>query len=420
MDIFDYAKEKIVTDVAVIGAGTAGVFAAISAARSGAQTVLIEKNSILGGTVTAACVNFPGLFFAWGKQIISGPCWEAVKRCENLGGAHIPQISYKPVKHWHEQITLNRFVYEAVISQMCRESKVDVILNAMPSYLRETQDGVRILVTRKQGLCEIFAKTVIDATGDANAVSVCGYETVKSEVQQPATQQNHISGYDFEKADTAQMYEKFDGAGFPEYLTCERLVNYLKFHKIDVHIPCRNADTSEGKTAAERNSLELLLKIYSFYRSIRGLENLTVDFIAEETGIRESARIVGETEISAEDYLDGKNYPDSVCYAFYPIDLHVNTGIEQRFLKEDTVGKVPYRALLPKNSKHIICAGRCISSDKYANSALRVEAVCMATGQAAGCAAAISAKQNICVKDVNYGTLCESLAKIGATVPEMQ
>lgn len=183
MDIFDYAKEKIVTDVAVIGAGTAGVFAAISAARSGAQTVLIEKNSILGGTVTAACVNFPGLFFAWGKQIISGPCWEAVKRCENLGGAHIPQISYKPVEHWHEQITLNRFVYEAVISQMCRESKVDVILNAMPSYLRETQDGVRILVTRKQGLCEIFAKTVIDATGDANAVSMCGYETVKSEVQ---------------------------------------------------------------------------------------------------------------------------------------------------------------------------------------------------------------------------------------------
>lgn len=90
-------------DVAVIGGGTAGVFAAISAARTGAQTLLVEKNSMLGGTVTVAKVDFPGLFFAWGKQIIDGPCREAIKRAEALGGAKIPEVSYKPKKHWQCQ-----------------------------------------------------------------------------------------------------------------------------------------------------------------------------------------------------------------------------------------------------------------------------------------------------------------------------
>ena len=65
-------------DVFVLGGGTAGVFAAISAARMGAKTVLVEKNSRLGGTITNAGVNYPGLFFAWGERIIGGPCWEAI------------------------------------------------------------------------------------------------------------------------------------------------------------------------------------------------------------------------------------------------------------------------------------------------------------------------------------------------------
>lgn len=85
-------KEKIKTDVLVIGGGTSGVFAAIAAARCGARVLAAEKNGILGGTVTVAGVNFPGLFFAWGKQIIAGPCFEAIERTVKLGGAVMPEI----------------------------------------------------------------------------------------------------------------------------------------------------------------------------------------------------------------------------------------------------------------------------------------------------------------------------------------
>ena len=68
-------RETLCFDTVVVGGGTAGVFAAISAARMGAKTLLLEKNARLGGTVTAGGVDYPGLFTAWGKQIIDGPCY---------------------------------------------------------------------------------------------------------------------------------------------------------------------------------------------------------------------------------------------------------------------------------------------------------------------------------------------------------
>lgn len=406
-------------DVVVVGGGTSGVFAAISSARTGAKTLLIEKNSILGGTMTVANVNFPGLFFAWNKQIISGPCWESISRTIELDGAIMPEIKFKPEKHWQEQIRLNRFIYTSVLFQMCREAGVEILCNTMLSSIHEFEKGVNILITTKTGLSEISAKKVIDTTGDANLSAMAGYNVIKSNIQQPATMQNHISGYDINSISFNDIKDKFRFAELPEYINPDMLITYLKTNKIDIHIPCKNADTSEGKTRLEELSFFLILKIYKFLKTIKGLENFEIDFIAEETGVRESNRIVGEHIITAEEYINGVFYPDSVCYAFYPIDLHVMNGIENTYHKENVISKIPYTALIPKNSKHILCAGRCISSDKYANSAIRVQAVCMATGQVAGCAAALAAQHNTSVQAVRYKELCNSLKSINAIVPEI-
>ena len=114
-------------DVAVAGGGSAGVFAAISAARTGVSTVLLERSSMLGGTATNGGVNFPGLFHAYGKQIISGPCWEAIERCDKLGGAKIPKIVERPENHWELQISIDRNIYNRVLEEMCRESGVRIM-----------------------------------------------------------------------------------------------------------------------------------------------------------------------------------------------------------------------------------------------------------------------------------------------------
>lgn len=411
-------KRAFSADVVVIGGGTAGVFAAISSARTGAKTILIEKNSILGGTMTVANVNFPGLFFAWGKQVISGPCWESIQRTINLGGAKMPKISFRPERHWHEQIKVNTFIYTTILFKMCEESGVEVLCNSMISDVEENEDNLILTVTDKNGLFSIKAKTAIDATGDANLVTIAGYPVEKSQEQQPATLQNHISGYEMSEDIEKEVKEKFQFANMPYYITENKIIECLRVNKLDIHIPSVDSDTSAGKTLLEKKTRYQMLDIYKFLRGIKGLENFEIDFSAEETGVRETNRIVGEKTITDKEYIDGFFYSDSICYAFYPIDKHVMTGINKTYLAENVVPKVPYSALIPKNSKRIICAGRCISSDIDANSAVRVEAVCMATGQAAGCAAAIAAQNNVCLKDVPYQKLCRALSDIGAIVPE--
>lgn len=408
---------ELTADVAVVGAGTAGVFAAIAAARTGADVVLIEKNSMPGGTVTTAGVNYPGLFFAWGRQIIDGPCWEAIRRTEQLGGCRIPEITFHPEHHWQEQIRLNPFVYTSVLYEMCAESGVRILANTMISHAQDGEQGVRLILTDKSGLMRLNAGAAIDATGDANLAALCGFELQKSAEQQPATLHNRLSGYQIESIDPAAIASALKGAGLPDYITAERLVNFLEIQKIDLHIPCRDADTSAGKTALERDALALLMKLYRLYRSTPGLENLQIDLIAAETGVRESCRILGESVVTAEDYISGRAYADAVCYAFYPIDLHVENGIRQKFHTENTVSEIPYGALIPKGARRVLCAGRCISSDTYANSALRVQAPCMATGQAAGCAAALCVRDAKPVDGLQAAELTAALKKIGAIVP---
>ena len=127
-------------------------------------------------------------------------------------------------------------------------------------------------------------------------------------------------------------------------------------------------------------------------------------------------RIDALTNVTAEDYVAGRKYDDSVCYAFYPIDLHTDHAIKQVFLSEGVVPCIPYSALIPKNSRFILAAGRCVGSDTDANSALRVQAPCMAMGQAAGAAAAIMA-ENGSDNRIDVNLLKESLKKLGAIVP---
>ena len=141
--------------------------------------------------------------------------------------------------------------------------------------------------------------------------------------------------------------------------------------------------------------------------------------------MRETCRIVGEYEITVDDYVGGRVFDDAVCHAFYPVDLHLaedrrNTGnnLYNIFLEEGVIPTVPYRALIPKGSDDLLCAGRIVCSDQLANSGLRVEATCMAEGQAAGVASAIAAKRAMSVKDVPYAELCESLKEQGAIVPK--
>ena len=410
-------------DVVVVGAGTAGVFAAISAARTGAKTLLIEKNGMPGGTMTAANVNFPGLFFAWGKQIIDGPCWEAIKRCEALGGAVIPRMQYKPERHWHEQILLNRFLYTAVLEQLLAEADVTVLLHTMLSAAEETDDGITVICTGKEGLWAASGAALVDATGDADTTGMLGYRREARAACQPATLMNHIRGYSIAQLDrdtVMRLHREAVAAGALQPFDFQYGDPYgaLVNETIKMHIPCTGAADSTAKTTLEQTARATMLRMYRFLKSIPGLEQLEVDSVAEECGVRESYRIIGEKQITAQDYLRGTVYDDAICYCFYPIDLHTEEGISQQFLKEGVVPAIPYGALIPKNSKRIIAAGRCAAGDADANSAYRVQAACMAMGQAAGAAAALLSKTAGRAIDLPIQNIRTALHALGAIVPE--
>ena len=183
------------------------------------------------------------------------------------------------------------------------------------------------------------------------------------------------------------------------------------------HIAGADSTTSETHSLTNIESRTTLLKTLRFLRELPGCENTRLISMQPETGIRETYRIDGVYKITHEDYITGKEFEDAVSYSFYPIDLHDKHGIIPKHLKEGMVPTIPMRALIPKNSKNFIVAGRCVSSDRLANSALRVQASCMGMGQVAGAAAALAVRKKTTPLKVSLKDLKEMLLSDGAIVP---
>jgi hypothetical protein len=154
-------------------------------------------------------------------------------------------------------------------------------------------------------------------------------------------------------------------------------------------------------------------------RSLPGGENATIQEMCEFTAVRETYRIVGEQTVTYDDYMSGRVFDDAVGYTFYFIDVHTETGAEGEFLPDGVVPTLPLSAMIPKGSAGILAAGRSISSDRKANSALRVEASCMAMGQACGAAASLATKRGIASRDVPLPDVRALLAEHNAILPEL-
>lgn len=420
-----YASGKMLeTDVLVVGGGPSGVPAAIQAARAGCSTVLVEAGSQLGGSMTTAGVSFPGLFHAWGRQIISGIGWDLVCRTIETGGGSLPDFT-KPYGNNHpaHQILLNAYVYSALAEEECLRSGVSIRYYEFPVSVRHFRNGWIVDIVGKGGTKErIRCNQLIDATGNASVAGMAGLERIREEDIQPGSLVFEFGGFDpsiidYEELDHFLNAAKEDGRILPAdcYSSAYALMNH---HGIAVsHVTGADSSTSETHTLANINGRTSLLRLLRVLKSFHGLENLTINYMAGETGVRESWRIKGLYQITVDDYLDGRTFEDAVAYSFYPIDLHDAEGVEPRQLHEGNVPTVPLRALIPSKGSNILVAGRCLSSDRLANSALRVQATCMAVGQAAGAAAAIACKRKCQPADIPFEELKALLRENGAIVP---
>jgi hypothetical protein len=418
-----YKKLKTIkTDILVVGGGTAGVIAAIQAARAGCTTILVENGSMLGGTTTTGGVSFPGLFHAWGKQVISGIGWELVTEAVKMNDDKLPDFSIPTGKqHWKHQIRVNGSLYALLAEEKCLEAGVQLRYYETPVNIQFKGNNWEVETIGKGTNTKIICNQLIDCTGNAYVTALAGFNVLREKETQPGTQMFKIGGYDMDKLDLKLIQSKYDEAVAKGDLVKEEFRNIqalLRGQGDNIqHIAGADSSTSEAHTITNINGRSSLTKHLRFLRTLPGCEKTYIISMQPETAVRETYRIDGEYQVTHEDYVTGKLFEDSVSYSFYPIDLHDKHGVVPKHLADHTVATVPLRALIPKNSQNLLVAGRCISSDRLANSALRVQASCMGMGQAAGVAAALACKSKTSPLKVSLNDLKTFIAENGGIIP---
>jgi hypothetical protein len=416
--------KTINTDILVVGGGTSGTIAAIQSARAGCDTVLVENGSQLGGTITTGGVAFPGLFYAWGKQIIGGIGWDLVNEAVDLNDGSLPDFSIPyGTSHPKHQVSLNGYLYAILSEEKCLEAGIQIRYYETPVDIHFNGNVWQVEIVGKGTHVRVNANQVIDCTGNAYVTALAGFKVLRGEEIQPGSLMFQIGGYDLEKLDLEYIKERYQDAIERGELVREEfrnnIVGLLRSLGNNIsHITDADSTTSETHTITNIRGRKSLLDTLRFLRTLPGLEKTHIISMQPETGIRETYRIDGEYKITHEDYITGKVFDDAVSYSFYPIDLHDKHGVVPRYLTKNTVATIPLRALIPRNSKNFLVAGRCISSDRLANSALRVQASCMSMGQAAGAAAVLAFRNNTTPQKVPTHEIRSLIEKYGGIVPK--
>ena len=411
-------------DVLVVGGGTAGVVAAIQAGRMGARTLLVERNSQLGGTTTTGGVSFPGLFHAWGKQLISGIGWELVTKTVAMEGGRLPDFSVVPRSHPQHQVRVNAPLYALLAEQACVEADVSLAYYQYPNKVTKTANGWRVELAGQGVNYQVRCKQIIDCTGGATLVGMAGFERMRGETRQPGTLVTTFKGFDPKsiRKNRKLIQQKYD-----EWLKAGKLKKGDTWSGNAIqpinsgsgntnHIFGADSSTAATQTQANLDGRGCIMRLLTFYRSLPGGEKTSIDKMMTETAVRETYRIKGEAVLTVDDYTSGRTFDDAVCYSFYPIDLHDAHGVKPEKLKPGTFPTIPRGALIPKGAKNMMVAGRCLSSDRLANSAARVQASCMAMGQAAGVTATLAVTRNTTPSDVPLSEIHTALANHNAVV----
>jgi len=407
-------------DVIVIGGGTAGVAAAVAAGRNGAGTLLIERYGFLGGSMTAGLVNPFMEFHADGEQIVRGIFQEIVDRLKDL--------------HGYDERT-QAFDVEAMklaADQIVKEVGVKLLLHTCVIDALVEGNAIRgVVVHNKSGRQAILGKVIVDATGDGDVSVMAGaqYEKGRKEdgLTQPMTLNFKMGGVDVERVPASdEINRRFKEAKAKGEITIPR-ENVLWFpttRRGEIHFNTTRVVRADGTNAEDLTRAEVegrrqMAELVKFLKEkVSGFEGAYLASSGTEIGIRESRRIMGEYVITGEDITEARKFEDVIARGSYPIDIHSPTG-------EGTVNPpmapgasydIPYRSLVPKDVDNLLVAGRCISSTHEGQSAIRVIPIVVAMGQAAGVAAALSAKFNVLPRRLDVALLQRTLRSQGANL----
>ncbi len=434
------------TDVLVIGGGPAGIGAAVSAARQGNKTMLLEKRGFLGGNITASFVESCN-YFMRGTIFHPQGIYAELELAYDIA---FPSDDLRPnAPHRFHSEYLKVF-----LDGFIRDAGVELKLHAFVNEV-VLKDGLIdcVIIQTKKGPVAIKAKVVIDCTGDGDVAFAAGVPFSQGRATdglcQPGTVSVRLAG-----ADTKNLLKDGDqlkvlGQRFhDDYragltgLPCKR--QDLPFGRLTnagivsyVNYACAYGIDPTDIDELTRGELECRGYIMDIYRYMKahfpGFENTEIAAMAPEIGFRDSRRIHGEYILTIDDMENRVHFDD--CVAVYPrfYDMLAPDGnmdgdgnVEGKGYQghiyepptDDRSFQVPYRSLLPVNVDNLLVAGRCLSCEHVAQSGVRAISLCMMTGDAAGLAASMAVKENISPKKIEVGLLQAALTAQGFELPK--
>jgi ribulose 1,5-bisphosphate synthetase/thiazole synthase len=448
-----YCKELEVrreVDVLVMGAGPAGICAAVAAARGGAKAMVIEQCGSVGGAATTGLVGpFMTSFDAKNeKMVIRGMFKEVVDRMVALGGAidpaeipgETPKSGFYRIGHAHVG-PFDHECFKSVATAMILESGAELLLHTQfVDALIEDGNITGVVVANKGGLSAVRAKIVIDCTGDADVAARAGVACELGNVVdgniQPATLFFRV--YNVDTARMAAHIREHAEEIVPFYgpyswLIREKQAEWGDVPRAEVclfegvtpgefrlnvtRILDVDGTRAEDLTRAEIEGLRQAHKVFDFLKKYAvGFENARFMGTAASVGIRETRHIDGVKRLTAEDVTACRVPEDAIAVMATCMDTHNRSNPGGTFypLTNGPYFGVPYGCLVPRGVGNLLVAGRSISADSVAASATRMIPCCMVFGQAAGAAAAIAVQENVAPADVDVKALLSTLRAQGA------
>jgi len=438
-----YKKEALPlreeTDILVVGGGPAGIGAAIQAARNGAQVILVERHGFLGGNITACYVETCNHFLFKHPDKVGGLYKEIEEKYKQQFGRSDDIRSDFPAHRFSSEYL------KVFLDKFFEENKVKILYHTLAVDVLKEDNYVRgVVIASKSGLEIILAKIIIDTTGDADVAAYAGVDFLKGReldgLCQPGTLNFRLCGVNVEKflKKGAQYYsnilrnmqeDKTSGLSCPRKtapmgrLTSSGMLSYINFSDVYRIDPTNVEDITRGEIIARRQIIEFIEFIKKYWD---GFENCELVSFAPIIGFRDSRRIIGEYTLTQEDIDVGRYFPDEIVR--YPrfYDMLSLTG---RWDDSDTLYievqpdkefSIPYRCLLPISVENLLVAGRCISTEHIAEASIRAISACMATGEAAGTAAALAINNRTSPRKVDISLLRERLQKQGAKLTNIE
>ena len=395
-------------DVVVAGGGAGGVGAAIGAARAGARVALVEKYGFLGGAATNAQVLAYCGFFHHGGDT-------AVRAVEGAGEAVLAQMRKQGVdcQAYHSPTTGNWIVLldperlKLALDRVLAEHGVEVLLHSRVAAASRTADAIEsVTVAGMDGRFRLIAESFVDASGDANLALVAGQPMRIGDGEgrlQAFTMPIRIGGLTVEgRVDRQRLIAAVDtfNERSPYKITRSdggiytRVAGSTDFWWliIDREMPDLS---SKSFTAAERSGREMAnLMVEVLQEKVPGFETAWLAQTGPQIGVRETRHPAARYSITHDDVLNGRLREDGVARASWPIELHSEAG---KPIYEHIGGEgyyhIPLDALHAAGLSNLWYAGRVIGADPRAYGSTRGMGTAFASGEAAGVAAALTARQ---------------------------